>query len=154
MSATAIDLGDGVAELPFKDRFESSATEDSILALNKLCDPCAAFIRNSALLHRLGRNDIKIGAHEFGHIGAPRDVKAGYKSGGCHFCALLWLRAGAYHLDPDKPIRSTIDLDIPLEVRLAARDVDKEYELMLARESDQTPTAKKLWYKLAPMPPM
>ena len=154
MSATALDLGDGVAKLDFKDRFESTITEDAIVELNKLCDPCAAFIQSSTLLQRLGRKDIKIGVHETGRVGTPRDIKTGYKSGGCHFCALLWLRAGAYHLDPEKLVgKEEIDLDAPLEVRLTARDVDKEYEIMVARESEET-TAKKLWYKIAPMPPM
>jgi len=150
MSATGLDLGDGVAKIEFDARFESSISEDTIVTLNKLCVPCTAFVEKSTFLQRLGRKDIKIGAEELGHVGSPRDLKAGYNSGECHFCALLWLRAGGYYLNPDKPIRP-IDFDAPLEVRLTARDVDKEYEIMVARETERS---KKLWYKIAPMPPM
>lgn len=150
MSTTGFDIGDGVAKLAFKDRFESSVPEDTVLTLNKLCAPCSAFIENSTFLQRLGRKDIKIGAAEFGHVGTPRDLKEGYKSGKCHFCALLWLRAGGYYLDPEKPIRP-VDFDAPVEVRLTARDTEKEYEIEVGKETDRT---KKLWYKIASMPPM
>jgi len=149
MSAVDVDLGDGVGKIAFDDRFESSVPENTIVTLNKLCTRCTAFIEKSMFLKRLGRKDIKIGAEELGHVGTPRDLKAGYKSGECHLCALLWLRAGGVYLDPEKPI-GPVDDDAPVEVRLTARDVDKEYEIMVARETDRT---KKLWYKFA-MPPM
>ncbi|KAK0638482.1 heterokaryon incompatibility protein-domain-containing protein [Cercophora newfieldiana] len=150
MSAIGLDVGDGVAKIDFNHRFESSVPEDTVVALNKLCAPCSAFVEKSTLLKRLGRKDIKIGAEEFGHVGTARDLKAGYGSGECHFCALLWLRAGGSHFDPEK-LTTAIDLDSPLEVRLSARDVEKEYEIMVARETDKT---KKLWYKIASMPPI
>jgi hypothetical protein len=150
MSAIGLDVGDGVAKIAFNDRFESSAPDDTIVTLNKLCAPCSTFIEKSTFLKRLGRRDIRIGAEEFGHVGTPRDLKAGYQSGECHLCALLWLRAGGSHLDPDRPV-TAIDVDALLEVRLSARDVEKEYEIMVAREADKT---KRLWYKIASMPPM
>lgn len=150
MSAIGLDVADSVTKIAFNDRFEGSVPEDTILTLNKLCDPCNAFVEISTFFKRLGRKDIKMGAEEVGHVGSPRDLKAGYQRGECHFCALLWLRAGGSFLDPDKA-KTAVDFDAPLEVRLTARDVEKEYEIMVARETDKT---KKLWYKIASMPPM
>ncbi len=149
MSAVDVDLSDGVAKIAFDDRFESSVPDTTIITLNRLCTPCTAFVEKSTFFKRLGRKDIKIGAEELGQVGTPRDLKAGYKSGECHLCGLLWLRAGGSYLDPEKSIHP-IDENTPLEVRLTARDVDKEYEIMVASETDRT---RKLWYKFA-TPPM
>lgn len=80
----------------------------------------------------------------------PEILKAGYQSGECHLCALLWLRAGGSYLDPDKTT-AAVDFNAPLEVRLSARDFQQEHKIMMARETDM---AKKLWYKIASMPPM
>ncbi|KAK0614349.1 heterokaryon incompatibility protein-domain-containing protein [Immersiella caudata] len=150
MSAIGLDVADSVTKISFNDRFEASVPDDTVVTLNKLCAPCTAFVEKSIFLKRLGRKDIKIEAEELGHVGTPRDLKAGYQSGDCHLCALLWLRAGGAYLEPGNP-KTEVDLDAPLEVKMVARDVEKEYEIMVARETDKT---KKLWYKIASMPPI
>ena len=78
MSAIRLDVGDGVARIDFKDRFESSVPDNTVIALNKLCNPCSAIVEKFTFLKRLGRKDINIGAEEFGRVGTHLDLKAGY----------------------------------------------------------------------------
>lgn len=151
MSGPAFDPSSSNVTIPFAERYESLVPDDTILALNTLCDPCTAFIQKSDLLQRLGRKDVKVKSKEFGKIGSPAQLRDGYKSGRCHLCALFWTRAGGYLLDPAKPFRSDIHRDAPVEVSLTARDVDKEYAMQTEGHQDW---AKKLKWKVAPTPPM
>ena len=133
------------------ERYESSVPDDVVVNLNTLCDPCSAFVQNSTLVQLLGRQkSIKIDSQETGHVGSPVQLKDGYMSGRCHLCALLWTRARGYLLDPARPFRSDIDPNAPVEVKLVARDVEKEYKITV--ESGEW--AKKLKWKFVPTPPM
>jgi len=137
---------EGVAKIDFAKRFEASAPSDTVVTLHKLCSPCATFIQKSTFLQRLGRKDIKLGAEELGHVGSPRQWKEAYLAGDCHFCAMIWVRAGGYLFDPENPVEP-VDVDAPAEVRLTARDPELEYQIMVENENDRT---KKFWRKVAP----
>jgi hypothetical protein len=133
------------------DRFETSATEDTIVKLNTLCDACSTFLETSPLLCKLANGDkIRMRASEIAHVGSPKELKAGYQGGTCHLCALLWDRAGGHLLDPTKSDRCG-DPDAPVVVELEARDDEKEYAIMVETENDK---AKKLWRRVAPTPSM
>ncbi|KAK1751059.1 heterokaryon incompatibility protein-domain-containing protein [Echria macrotheca] len=151
MTAIATDQDNNLARIPFAARFEGSVPESTVVTLNTLCKPCDDFVQSSALLRRLGRGkDIRIGVEETGTVGTPRDLRRGYHSGECHLCALLWVRAGGHLLDPGTDGTGGVgSADEPVEVRLTARDPEKEYEIMVGKETDR---AKKLWYKIASSP--
>ncbi|KAH0428833.1 het domain-containing protein [Colletotrichum camelliae] len=130
-------------------RYEHSAGENAIIHLHKLCSPCAKFTTTSSLLQTLARRGrIRILASETAYVGAPIQLKAGYSSGSCHLCALLWDRVAAHLLDPARSARS-MDYSSPVAVRLEARDDEKEYAIEVQKGTDWK---KKAWWAIAPLP--
>lgn len=123
------------------DLYATRVPEDTVLPLNQLCSRCAKFTSASKLLARLSRGeDIRIGTSETAILCTPAQLKDGYL-GGCHLCALLWVRGGGRLLDPSNPTIS----ETQVEVKLTARNPSIEYNISTLQNS-----TKKWWLEVMP----
>ncbi|RMJ08920.1 hypothetical protein CDV36_011447 [Fusarium kuroshium] len=104
-------------------RYEHTVPEDTVLALHQLCRTCQDFVHRSLLLTKMSRgSEIKFSTSETTPLCSVDQLRAGYL-GGCHFCALVWDRAGGHLLCSTK--RSLASDDI-IEMQLTARNWEIE----------------------------
>ncbi|CAM1500499.1 Fc.00g096610.m01.CDS01 [Cosmosporella sp. VM-42] len=121
--------------------YEELVAEDTVLALNQLCQPCARFVEESSLLAKMSAGDsIKLNTTETFELGSNAQLKSGYLNG-CHLCALLWDHAGGYLFDPDKPVIS----ERQISLRTLARSWSMEAKIAANSDSVQV-----RWWKFAP----
>ncbi|OAA68563.1 Heterokaryon incompatibility [Niveomyces insectorum RCEF 264] len=105
--------------------YQDLAGDDTVVQLGSLCPTCQRFKEASSLLARWsGGEDLPSGATEKYDLCSPEQLRNGYL-GGCHLCALLWVRAGGVLFDPDEPVL-VLKLN-RVVVQLEARDLDQDY---------------------------
>ncbi|KAJ3459666.1 hypothetical protein MRS44_015739 [Fusarium solani] len=104
-------------------RYEHTVAEDTVLALHQLCRTCQQFVHRSVLLKKLSRgSEIRFSTSEATPFCSVDQLRAGYL-GGCHFCALVWDRAGGHLLCSTKRSLASGGM---IEVKLTARNWEIE----------------------------
>lgn len=123
-------------------RYEHTVPEDTVLALHQLCRTCQDFVHNSVLLKKMSRgSDIKFLTSETSPLCSVDQLRAGYL-GGCHFCALVWDRAGGHLLCSKKGSLASNGI---VEVQLMARNWEIERKMWDAPQS-----LRVRWWKIVP----
>lgn len=123
-------------------RYEHTVAEDTVLALHQLCSTCQDFVNRSSLLRKMSRDsEIKLSSSEKTPLCSVDQLRAGYL-GGCHFCALVWDRAGGHLLCSTKRSLASGDM---IEVQLTARNWEVERRMW-----DEPQSLRVRWWKVVP----
>lgn len=123
-------------------RYEHTVSEDTVLPLHQLCHTCQDFVHHSDLLKRMSRgSEIKLSTSETTSLCSVDQLRAGYLSG-CHFCALVWDRAGGKLLCSTKRSLASGDM---IEVQLTGRNWEFERRMW-----DEPQSLRVRWWKVVP----
>lgn len=123
-------------------RYEHTVAEDTVLALHQLCRTCQDFVHRSGLLKKMSRgSEIKFSTSETTPLCSVDQLQAGYL-GGCHFCALVWHRAGGHLLCSTKMSLASCNM---IEVQLTARNWEIERRMW-----DGPQSLRVRWWKVVP----